>query len=107
MTQTRQNQNDSHHYNVLYTSHLRLLFPKSFDTPTTILSAYSTLYPHSHNTKSGNTATPTQVQVHSVWFRHSLRPLGEIGAFFKKSGKNIISLTVQDLLDGDFSQKLA
>jgi hypothetical protein len=31
----------------------------------------------------------------------------EIGAYFKKSGKSIIALTVQDILDGDIAQKLA
>jgi site-specific DNA-methyltransferase (adenine-specific) len=42
-----------------------------------------------------------------IAFDFSSDALHEIGAFFKKSGKSIIALTVQDLLDGDFSQKLA
>jgi hypothetical protein len=33
--------------------------------------------------------------------------LTEIGSIFKKSGKSIIALTVQDILDGDLAQKLA
>jgi hypothetical protein len=42
-----------------------------------------------------------------IAFDFSSDALHEIGSFFKKSGKSIIALTVQDLLDGDFSQKLA
>ena len=42
-----------------------------------------------------------------IAFDFSSDALHEIGAFFKKSGKSIIALTVQDILDGDIAQKLA
>jgi hypothetical protein len=42
-----------------------------------------------------------------IAFDFSSDAMHEIGAYFKKSGKSIIALTVQDILDGDIAQKLA
>jgi hypothetical protein len=42
-----------------------------------------------------------------IAFDFSSDAMHEIGSFFKKSGKSIIALTVQDILDGDIAQKLA
>jgi hypothetical protein len=43
----------------------------------------------------------------SGWYRHFAYGRPEIDAYFRKSHKVIIPLTVQSILDGDLAQKLA
>ena len=42
-----------------------------------------------------------------VSFDFSADAMGEIGAFFKRTGKSIIALTVKDILDEQIAHKLA
>ena len=42
-----------------------------------------------------------------VSFAFSRDALNEIGSFFRKSGKVIVPLTVQEILDEELAQKLA
>ena len=42
-----------------------------------------------------------------VSFDYSSDAISEIGAFFKRTGKSIIALTVQDILDEQIAHKLA
>jgi len=42
-----------------------------------------------------------------VTFDFSSDAMGEIGAFFRKTGKSIIALTVKDILDEQIAHKLA